>query len=497
MVESFDEVAFARTFERFLHRFNELIPAGRSGIRDAVMEHLHADPAGLSSFTERFDPSEHANLQLALDAVAASSPTSKLLGLPSELLHFGNFSFGGVLTGRFHGPTDPVPPEFVNVPIDVDRSLPCVQLGVYLLEVDGDRIAALVGVGEQHGPRSGLIFDVVAADASIADRFVTRIRALMHEHNIYRGKVLSFSFSEWGRFGVHFHELPHVERADIVLPPEDLDAIEAHTVRVSRHADRLRRAGQHLKRGLLLYGPPGTGKTLSVMYLCGQMSGRTTLLLSGPGAGALGQAIAIARALQPSMVVLEDVDLVAYERTMPGMGTNPLLFQLLNDMDGLAADADVVFVLTSNRVDLLEPALAARPGRIDQAVEIGLPDAACRARLLTLYLADLGLDAEELGDVVERSEGVSAAFIKELARRAALIAADRDPATAALAATPDDVRAALEDLLERGAPVLRSALGANPGVAFSGPTADVFVSEPGPSGGWFAFGGGPTVEDNG
>ena len=191
---------------------------------------------------------------------------------------------------------------------------------------------------------------------------------------MFRGKVLSFSFTEWGGFGVTFHHLPAVGRDDIVLPPGTLDAIERHTVGISRHADALRAAGRHLRRGLLLYGPPGTGKTLSVMYLCGQMPGRTTLLLSGPGAGALGQAAAIARSLQPAMIVLEDVDLVAAGRTQPGMGTNPLLFQLLNEMDGLADDADVVFVLTTNRVDLLEPALAARPGRIDQAVEINLPD---------------------------------------------------------------------------------------------------------------------------
>ena len=49
-------------------------------------------------------------------------------------------------------------------------------------------------------------------------------------------------------------------------------------------------------------------------------------------------------------------------------GRHPLPFQLLNEMDGLAEDADVVFVLTTNRADLLEPALAARPGRVDQAV---------------------------------------------------------------------------------------------------------------------------------
>ena len=110
---------------------------------------------------------------------------------------------------------------------------------------------------------------------------------------------------------------------------------------------------------------------------------------------------------------------------MPGQGTNPLLFQLLNEMDGLGEDADVIFVLTTNRVELLEPALAMRPGRIDQAVEIGVPDDDCRARLFELYLRDLpALDADiDLAPLVAATDGVSAAFIKELTRRAVLLAA--------------------------------------------------------------------------
>ena len=57
---------------------------------------------------------------------------------------------------------------------------------------------------------------------------------------MFRGKVLSFSFTEWGGFGVTFHHLPAVGRDDIVLPPGTLDAIERHTVGISRHADALR-----------------------------------------------------------------------------------------------------------------------------------------------------------------------------------------------------------------------------------------------------------------
>jgi ATP-dependent 26S proteasome regulatory subunit len=72
------------------------------------------------------------------------------------------------------------------------------------------------------------------------------------------------------------------------------------------------------------------------------------------------------------LVILEDVDLVAMERSFEP--TNAILFELLNAMDGLDADHDVLFVLTTNAPERIEPALAARPGRIDQAVELPLPD---------------------------------------------------------------------------------------------------------------------------
>ena len=84
-----------------------------------------------------------------------------------------------------------------------------------------------------------------------------------------------------------------------------------------------------------------------------------------------------------------------------------MLFQLLNEMDGLAEDADVIFVLTTNRVQLLEGALAARPGRIDQAVEIRLPDAECRHRLVDRYLQGVSsqLGDGALDELVARTDG--------------------------------------------------------------------------------------------
>jgi len=172
----------------------------------------------------------------------------------------------------------------------------------------------------------------------------------------------------------------------------------------------------------------------------------------------------MARALQPSIVVLEDVDLVAEERTKGGSGcATPILFELLNEMDGLADDADIVFLLTTNRPDLLEPALAARPGRVDQAIEIDAPDEACRRRLFALYGRGLTLEVTDLPRFIARTEGASPAFIRELLRRAALFAADDG---SEIVVTDRHLDAALHDLVVQGGDLTKSLLGFHSRIGF-------------------------------
>lgn len=188
------------------------------------------------------------------------------------------------------------------------------------------------------------------------------------------------------------------------------------------------------------HGSPGTGKTHTVRYLLGQMPGYTRLVLTGRALAAVGGVTELARSLQPAVVVLEDVDLVAGDRSL-GPGTSPVLFDLLDAMDGAAAGAGLLFVLTTNRADILEPALAARPGRVDVAVEISLPDAPARERLLALYgrSVPLALTPDDLAAAVERTDGTTASFLKELIRRAALEALREAAAGDAAPASPATV----------------------------------------------------------
>jgi ATP-dependent 26S proteasome regulatory subunit len=245
---------------------------------------------------------------------------------------------------------------------------------------------------------------------------------------------------------------------ELVLPAGVLEAVERHVVAPTRHRDALRQAGRHLSRGVLLWGPPGTGKTHTVRYLAGQLTGATILILSGPSLGLAGAFGTLARRLAPAVVVLEDVDLVAQERTFGPFGSNPVLFELMNEMSGLAEDADVAFVLTTNRPDALEPALAARPGRVDLAIEIPLPDATARRRLLELYGRGLELDAATFDLVVARTDGMTASFFKELLRKAALSAAEEGSERV----VADHVTRALDELLVERAALTRVLLGSGP-----------------------------------
>ncbi|HYN97731.1 MAG TPA: ATP-binding protein [Pilimelia sp.] len=223
---------------------------------------------------------------------------------------------------------------------------------------------------------------------------------------------------------------------------------------------------------MLLHGPPGTGKTHTVRYLLGRLPEVTVVLLAGPSIQFISEAAQMARALQPALVVLEDCDLVAEDRDhYPG--AQPLLFAVLEALDGLSDDADVAFLLTTNRADVLEPALAQRPGRVDLAVEVPLPDATARRRLLALYARHLRLSQPALDRAAARADGTTASFAKELVRRAVLIAAvaDRD-------ATDADLDQALDEMLAESQALTRSLLGsagADPGMPISGvPRPGVF-----------------------
>ncbi|HEY3951960.1 MAG TPA: ATP-binding protein [Streptosporangiaceae bacterium] len=453
----------ARLARRLLRRAVRAARTQDAPVQELLRAHLGPESAGIPVVGGAWRGYDHVNLQAGLDAwLAGPGRVHELAGLTG----FRHEDFG--LADLLQPGRDGQGPGVGSVAMVARPAGPggrtrlCVQRGLYLVEEAGTRAALLLrGPGEQD-PDDDTRLEAACADPAAAERIIAGVRRLAIERNVFRGQVLTFGLHQMfgpGRNQVlTFSGRPAVSRDQVILAPDVLEGIEQQVLGVARQAGQLLRSGLHLKRGVLLYGPPGTGKTHTIRYLLSQLPAVTVMIVSALALEYFGEACSVARVLQPSVIVIEDVDLIAGDRE--DGGGSILLFELLNEMDGLGADADVTFLLTTNRADVLEKALAQRPGRVDHAAELPPPDAAGRRALIDLYKGNLVLDLADPDVVVTRTDGVTASFIKELLRRAALVAGRNGGGQPGpLRVTDAHLNAALDQLLETGNELTRALLG--------------------------------------
>ena len=454
-----------RLARRLLNRAVETARSEDQPLRRLLLDHLGPDAVNVPTASATWPSYEHVNVQVGVDAWLAGRRHAvysitgmgfmyqmEIVGI-GDLLQasrdgpFGSAGVGGVMTTAIPSGPD-------------GETYACVSHGVFLVH-DGDARLALVLQPVTHGPEAEIVLQIAGADKSRLDAILAEIGRLASVRSVFRGQVISFGPEVFGmgrQAPMNFLERPAIGRDQIVLPSEVLENIERQVLGVGRHSSRLLASGQHLKRGVLLHGAPGTGKTHTVRYLISQLPGMTVIVISGRALGRIREACSVARTLQPAVVVVEDVDLIAEQREARP-GEHPLLFQLLNEMDGLNSAADVTFLLTTNRADLLEPALADRPGRVDLAAELPVPDADARRRLIRLYQGNLVLDLAREDSLIERTEGATAAFLKELLRKAALLSCEGEAGEGPIRVTDAHLEAALDQLLDDRNQLTRVLLG--------------------------------------
>ncbi|SDJ68571.1 ATP-dependent Clp protease adaptor protein ClpS [Bradyrhizobium sp. Rc2d] len=405
--------------------------------RDAVAWHF-ADipPNSLVTMVRRFPGHMRADIQIAIDKLFASPV--RFFGLHQrwvlEKLSFAELRRAGddaVLLAS---------PQYHEIDIGEATPVKCLHNGLWLSEANEFRYAVVLyyyrepvqqcGTDPEEMMHIEVAVPAGGAGESFAQHCFVELERAVQSAGSYRGKILSLesdpNYSGRSR-GVTVHRWPRVDRADVILPEKVLKLLDGNVLSFVGMRDALRRLGQSTRKGILLYGPPGTGKTHTIRYLATNLADQTTLIMTAAEVGALGEYMNLARLLQPVLVVIEDVDLIARDRNeMRDAREELLLNRLLNEMDGLKEDADILFLLTTNRLEELEGAIAARPGRIDQVIEVPLPDANGRDKLVRLYGKRLPLTEAVVAEAVRQSEGVSAAFIKEFMRRIAQSSIARD-----------------------------------------------------------------------
>jgi hypothetical protein len=424
-------------------------------------------PAELIATSRTYPLRQQADLQKAIDELFGERRIPEtFVGVHQQYRH-EILAFSKLLEqGR--NAVEAAPAMFEDVDIGEGEVVHCLKNGVWFLR-DGELpYSVVIAQHDDYGRGGDLMIEIMVppgeAGAGLCARAFNALEQRLSAESCYRGRVLSLEqrYQHAGHASrICVHELGTIPREEVILPENVLQAVERNVLSFARQRDALRRMGLSTQKGLLFHGAPGTGKTHCIRYLAAQLPGHTTLLITAEGAGLLSEYMALARLLQPALVVIEDADLLARDRSARSDPCDEaMLNRLLNEMDGLREKADVFFILTTNRADTLEPALAGRPGRIDQTIEFPLPDVELRRRLVRLYAKALAVPASLADSLAQRTEGASPAFIKELLRRVAqhhLEVGDRGEVTPSVAD-----RALHEMLFSGGALNARLLGGAKP-----------------------------------
>jgi cell division protease FtsH len=228
-----------------------------------------------------------------------------------------------------------------------------------------------------------------------------------------------------------------VRFADVAGMDEVKEAL-VETVDFLRSPDRFGRLGGRAPRGVLLTGAPGTGKTLlaravateaGVPFLSAPGSSFQEMFV-GVGASRVRSLFAEARRAAPCIVFIDEIDAVGRAR---GRGADAAasdhdqtLNQLLVEMDGFDPTTGIVVMASTNRPDILDPAVV-RPGRFDRQIEVPLPNLRGRLEILHVHARPIELTPEvDLHHVARGTPGFSGADLANLLNEAAILAARED-----------------------------------------------------------------------
>ena len=244
-------------------------------------------------------------------------------------------------------------------------------------------------------------------------------------------KALSFGKSKAKLLNNQQKRVTFKDVAGVEEAKEELQEI----IEFLKDPQKFQKLGGKIPKGVLMVGPPGTGKTLLAKAIAGEanvpffsISGSDFVeMFVGVGASRVRDLFEQGKKNAPCIIFIDEIDAVGRHRGA-GLGgghdeREQTLNQLLVEMDGFESNDGVILVASTNRPDVLDPALL-RPGRFDRRVVVGRPDVKGRDAILKVHTRKIPLDENVDVNVIARgTPGFTGADLANIVNEAALNAA--------------------------------------------------------------------------
>lgn len=250
-------------------------------------------------------------------------------------------------------------------------------------------------------PAQGSVNLIIQSGADYKRRaieFAHDIKKYILESRFFRGQILEID----SNFGF---KIVDIGEQQMPVISEDLTAeLEKNVINLFDKEAEFKKYGLPIKRSIILEGPPGCGKTMIARHLAFSLKGKVTTIWVTAKSISQSSDVAyvfdIARKLSPSLIVMEDLDLISgtRESQLFGHGEN-CLGEMLNQLDGLTANDSIVLVGSTNAVASLDDALKDRPGRFDRIYEIGHPNSELAELIARNYLIKCGVTQSQVDKI--------------------------------------------------------------------------------------------------
>ncbi len=288
-----------------------------------------------------------------------------------------------------------------------------------------------------------------------------------HTPEILRRKLEDFIARLAKKFGdmkgkVEVSMRPDVSFADIGDLARAKQEI-AGLVFALKSPDLHKKWGTQPPNGVLLYGPPGTGKTLLAMALAREAEAvffhvRVTNVVTKWYADSFEVLQEVFTQVKESgrcILFLDEIDDFIFDRAAPEEmrhASRRLVNSVAEQLDDIGRSGDILAVASTNRPDAVDPTLI-RPGRLDQLIEVPLPETDGKREILRIHMAKAESMAGrklfselDLDSVLARTVKMNSADLAEIVQKS-LEEKVRQEGSGAQPGpvTTDDMQRAIED----------------------------------------------------